>query len=327
MAISTAAPELKININAKEIKLANRTIRVEPLVEELRPLLEKKAMRVIEEMGIQFGAKSVVVEIDDKETYWKSNFQSLWPILEKAHKLEGGGPLAQSMRDVVRAYCLENTGKSRARFDHFTDSIRMNFENLMNDVEAYMDLLSREEGGTGETVARMASWPAYKSIKDNENIVNAKKRGERDLLFEAYAEITITNNFSHEFAHANHYFYAPTIFEGLPEDILKAVGHRKLASKKVNEIREGVAYYIQRKLIREDISGADIPIYYPGKTVLGRIQAFRKNDTKLGEWFVTEVAKLVENQPVKLIIDNPPTAYQLLYPGHYVRKMERLGKV
>ena len=92
MAISTAAPELKININAKEIKLANRTIRVEPLVEELRPLLEKKAMRVIEEMGIQFGAKSVVVEIDDKETYWKSNFQSLWPILEKAHKLEGGGP-------------------------------------------------------------------------------------------------------------------------------------------------------------------------------------------------------------------------------------------
>lgn len=337
MAISTVAPELKISINAGMVVLQNRTVKLGPLVEGMMPAFENSAKRVIKEMGIGFGRKTIAIEVYDARGYGESLFRDIWPAIEKAtwpdeQSRQANAALIMARKKSALKYSREDPQftSSGGRFDNLTKNIHLNMERDLLDANAAVVSIIKNDSEFKNIIEWAVQLPFYNTLKDADRLLGSGKKGEKELLFEIIARSIINESFTHEFAHANHYFYKPDFFPDL--DIvmnlgLKQGGHKNSEAENKIQLSEGVAYYISNKLRREDDGAFAADAKFPEKNISWRRLQFLRGNVKLGEWFVTQVAKLVENNPIKLVIDNPPTLFQLFYPKKYVKEMEREGKV
>lgn len=291
---------LKTTLVTKEWEIDSKKIKLEPLVDDIRDKLETVPSDVSTMMGIPFIPQNTEVKIFDKKEFKKT---------------------------LSERFGKEYNGNAGGFFHHDEEYVFVNFE---------MDYTGR--------------------------MYNLDKDTDLELLNQMISD-TILKCTWHEIAHLAHYSYDNRLFitskklvtttkEKIDKaeeaaknmrrvtDVLKGIGtiiwSVKDILKAIREkvLIEGIATWAGENLIEAHYRNSFRTRKYSQKfhgrkpSFIQKIKCVWSDPHSLGYWFVEKVSTLIDANPVKLIIDNPPKNYRELFkPERYVKRMKREGHI
>lgn len=295
---------LKVTLVTKEWEVNGKKIKIEPLVDDIHGKLETAPGDVSAMMGIPFIPQNAEVKIFDDEEFKKAVSERTG----RAYDDEVGGVFHIDGEDVF-----------------------VNFENkLMRDL--------------------------YKIVIDDSNA------NEHDLeyLHDKISDKILTHTW-HELAHIAHYSYDNRLFNTFVEitdiiekmdefeesaensgrtiDLLKGIGMLIYRFKDIlkalreKTLLEGIASWTTDNLIMAHYKRGIMLLGYSEfnkkePSFIQKIKLTWKDPHSIGYWFVEKVSRLIDANPIKLIIEQPPKSYwELFKPERYVKRLKKEGHI
>ncbi len=285
--------EIIIKLQTKEIRGPHGSkIKLEPLLEGISGILARAPQELTEKMGIPFMITHAEVKIFDDEGYKKAVAE------RRSSRTNGGGKFFPEEQDI--------------------------FINA--------DAGLRNETGSACSIL---------GLTPEEDPATYLK------LFELMVTINLIGCFYHELTHLNHYLYDSKLFESgkawnrrkkrEQEGEIKKQGYFRglvdtFTVSRDLALTEGIASSVEHRIL-EDIlhkfsegrfnyTNTKLNVQERDLSLLEKMHSLLCDPHSLGLWFVRTVSNLVEENPIKLLIDNPPrTIRELLKPELYAREI------
>ena len=288
--------EIIIKLQTKELNAPHgNKIKLEPLLENMGGILVRAPQELTEKMGIPFMITHAEVKIFDDDGYKK----------------------AVAERHILGTAIGNGGGK---------------FFPEEQDIFINADAGLRNETGSACSIL---------GLTPEEDLATYLK------LFELMVEINLIGYFYHELTHLNHYLYDSKLFESGKAWNRRKKREQKGEIKKQGYFRdlvdtfavsrdlalvEGIASLVEHRILgdtlhkvsegRFNYKNTTLNVQERDLSLLEKMHSLLCDPHSLGLWFVRTVGNLVEENPIKLLIDNPPrTIRELLEPELYARKI------